>query len=223
MAQTVLQKVEDALNKLANAREEFLDQATELNELEGDLRQELAAVQTANAALESKNQELLTQLQAQATEIEQLKTASIGTDRIVDGAITLAKINGNAIDGSKIQDGSIGTAELANGAVNNAKIANGSVSESKLDNATKGKINRAVPRDNSGFVALSGSGHGIGNGWERILEVSDRSRVILFRGENVNYAIGVNNNDQLKFFAFKEGDPKNTAITINSDGTVDTS
>lgn len=109
---------------------------------------------TVLTALETKNQELLAQLQVQAAEIEQLKTAVIGTNRIADGAITRPKIGANAIDGSKIQDGSIGTRELANGAVNNAKIAdgavnnakvaNGSINEGKLHNDTREKLNDAI-------------------------------------------------------------------------------
>lgn len=115
-------------------------------------------------------------------------------------------------DASKIQDGSIGTAELANSAV----------SDDKLSNAVRSRINSALLLDNQGLAELKGGGHSIGNAWERLLEISNRSKVVLFRGENVNYAIGVNNSDQLVFFAFKEGQPKHYAMTIDSEGNVDT-
>ena len=68
----------------------------------------------------------------------------IGTNQIVNNAVTAAKIaNGsignakltnNSVNAAKIADGSVGNTKLANGAVNAAKIADGSVGNAKLAN-----------------------------------------------------------------------------------------
>lgn len=61
---------------------------------------------------------------------------SIGTNKIVDGAITSAKIANGAVTTAKIADGQVTTAKLADGAVTTDKILNGTITLADL-NCTK--------------------------------------------------------------------------------------
>lgn len=57
---------------------------------------------------------------------------NIGTDNILDSAVTLAKMAANSVNSSKIVDGSIATVDLADLSVTTAKLANTSVTTAKL-------------------------------------------------------------------------------------------
>jgi len=63
---------------------------------------------------------------------------SVSTSKLVDGAVTLAKMASNSVDSSKIVDGSISTSELADNAITYAKMQDVSATKRLLGRKTSG-------------------------------------------------------------------------------------
>ena len=67
-----------------------------------------------------------------AVTAEKIASSAVTTEKIADNSITTAKVNNGAITTDKIADGSVSNAKIINGAVNTDKIADNAVTQAKL-------------------------------------------------------------------------------------------
>lgn len=71
---------------------------------------------------------------------DQLASNAVTTSKILNGAVTNAKLGADAVNGSKIADSSIGSEHIVSGAVTNAKLGAGSVNDSKTGDPSSGSL-----------------------------------------------------------------------------------